>query len=199
MDVNTTSKHPTHFLRGVELVYEGMERWNIPSENWPYPTEYRVGTSNFDSYYAEVWVNGMDWQPTYWMIEHENLNPPRIYPFIMFEDNDDRSKFIDYDFGELICSCFWYRRNDVWIRKDIAESYYSDMVWPHLYVKKGSSFQGVQVLYEAFFEHASQPKVKFGINPMYVPERCMDEEHWNNWHTKKGHIGSVQESVRPVS
>ena len=62
LDVNTVSSYSTHFLRAVELIKKARETYKVPSENWPYPTQYRFGIPN-DNYYAEVWTDGMDWQP----------------------------------------------------------------------------------------------------------------------------------------
>ena len=60
IDVNITSKYSTHFLRAVELIMKAREEFKVASENWPSPTEYRFGIPQ-DNYYAEIWLDGMDW------------------------------------------------------------------------------------------------------------------------------------------
>jgi len=199
MNANTTSKHSTHFLRGVDLIYEGVEKYGIPSENWPYPTKYRLGDPLVDRYYAEVWVNGMDWQPSYWVIETDNYNEPIVYPFIIFNENEDRSKFNSSDFEDLIESCLWFRRNELWISHHPDNSVYNDTVWPFLYINPNSQRFNYEFLRDGYFEHGSQKKVDFVINSSYVPRRCKSEEHWNNRNKKTGHVGSLSESIRPVS
>ena len=94
LDVNTVSKHPTHFLRAVELIKKAREEFRVPSENWPHPTDYKFGIPN-DRYYAEIFTDGMDWQPSYWVIEDKQLEKPQIQPFVIFEYNEDREKFND--------------------------------------------------------------------------------------------------------
>ena len=68
MDQNTTNRFPTHFLRGVELVQDAREFYNVPSENWAYPTRFSYGWEG-GQYYAELWSDGMDWQSSFWLIE----------------------------------------------------------------------------------------------------------------------------------
>lgn len=164
--------HPTHFLRGVELVVEASERHNVPSENWPYPTQYRFGIP-MDDYYAEMWCNGMDWQPSFWILEEENLRDPRVYPFIIFEDYEDRAKMNDYDFAMLVKGSMYYRRDKFFIKRDNL-GVYTDLVWPFLKcIGKEQSF-GVTQLFE--FEHASQEPVQFWMNIDFVPGYVLDKE-----------------------
>lgn len=69
IDVNTTSKQSTHFLRAIELIKKARDDFRVPSENWPHPTEHRFGIPN-DHYYAEVWIDGMDWQSSYGLLRN---------------------------------------------------------------------------------------------------------------------------------
>ena len=184
LDVNTTSKTPTHFLRGVELIYNGMEEYNIPSENWPSPTGYTFGSPQ-QRYYAEIWVNGMDWQPTYWIIEEKELEKPTVYPLIIFSDNEDRSAFDDFDFGELLTACMQYRRDKFWVKHDDL-SIYSDTVWPFLniFTKKPLTFKCMK---DCYFQHASQPLVTFSMNLEFIPE-LYREKNSNNRNAKSEYI-----------
>jgi len=166
MDVNTTSKHPTHFLRAVELIKKGREEFKVPSENWPHPTEYRFGIPN-DLYYAEVWSDGMDWQPSYWVIEEKQLEKPQIQPFIIFNSNEARSKFHDYDFEQLIRAALWLRRDVLWIKQD-SVSYFSDSVWPYLTIINELTQYKKMTLCE--FEHASQERVLFLMNEDFISD-----------------------------
>ena len=168
IDVNTVSKYPTHFLRGVELILEGRTEFSIPSENWPHPIEDRFGMPN-DMYYAEIWVDGMDWQPSYWVIEEKKLENPKIKPFIIFKSNGDREKFYDYDFSELIKASLWYRR-DLFFIKQNDIGYFSDMVWPYLRVIDINDKSKHSNMTKVYVEHASQPKVEFLMNLDFIPD-----------------------------
>lgn len=169
---NTTSMYPTHFLRGVELVKQAGEQYKVPSENWPYPTHYRYGIP-VDNYYAEIWCNGMDWQPNYWVIEEANLEKPRIYPFIIFEDNEDRSRFNDYDFTMLVKGSLFYRQDLLYIKHNDL-GVYTDLTWPYLHcIGKDQQF-GVTQYFE--FRHASQESVNFWMNIDFVPAYILDKE-----------------------
>ncbi len=166
LDVNTVSRRPTHFLRAVELIKEAREEFNVPSENWPHPTEYCFGIPN-DYYYAEVWTDGMDWQPSYWVIEEANLETPKIQPLIIFEHHQQRDSFEDVYFSEFIHGMLYYRRDSKWIHhNDIG--YFSDATWPFLtFYKDELKFKKMK-LYA--FKHASQPRVVFWLNESFIPE-----------------------------
>ena len=169
---NTTSIHPTHFLRGVELIQLAMERHNICSENWPYPTQYRYGIP-VDNYYAEIWCNGMDWQPNYFVLEEANLEKPSVYPFIIFEDHSIRQKFNDYDFNMLIRGSLFYRQDKFFVKNNDL-GIYTDFTWPHLKCIDRKQQFGVTQLFE--FSHASQPPVQFWMNIDFVPSFVLDKE-----------------------
>lgn len=170
MDANTTSLHPTHFLRGVELVYNATRRFKAASENWPYPSQYRYGMP-MDHYYAEVWVNGMDWQANYWIIEEKNLEKPQIQPLIIFNSHEEENVFNHHDFGMLVLAAFYYRRDVTFVNKNQL-GVYNDLVWPYLSLFKD------EVRYEKCklfaYNHASQPRVVFWMNTDFVPEMVYD-------------------------
>lgn len=163
---NTTSIYPTHFLRGVELVVDATEKYNIPSENWPHPTDHRYGIP-VDDYYAELWVNGMDWQPTYWVIEEAQLNPPRIYPFIIFESNEEQSKFNSYDFTMLVKASLYYRRDLLFVKHNEL-GVFSDLTWP--YIKCIDDEQQFACTQKFEFAHASQEPIQFWMNIDFLPD-----------------------------
>jgi len=173
IDVNTTSANPTHFLRGVELVKRAGEEYNVPSENWPYPSEYRFGIPQ-DRYYSEIWVNGMDWQPSYWVIEEYQLEKPRIQPFIIFKTNEDRFRFNERDFKDLVMASLYYRRDILWMQTSIRDvptdlGHYTDSVWPYIsLIGYEEEYTKNMMLYN--FEHNSQPRVEFYMNRYFVPE-----------------------------
>lgn len=168
LDVNTVNKYPTHFARAVELITRARKHFGIPSENWPHPIEDRFGCPN-ENYYAEIWVDGMDWQPSYWVIEEKNLEKPQIQPFIMFKKNEDRSKFNDHDFSELIKASLWYRRDLFWVKQNDL-GYFTDVVWPFISVVNSDKTAMRSNLSRVFFEHASQKRVDFLMNLDFIPE-----------------------------
>ena len=85
--VNTVNREPTHFMRAYELIEKARSDFKVPSENWPHPLATRFGIPN-DCYYAEIWVDGMDWQPSYWIIEEAKLDKPKIQPLLIFNHNN---------------------------------------------------------------------------------------------------------------
>jgi hypothetical protein len=167
MNANTVSRNPTHFLRGVELIENGRQQYNVSSENWPYPTRYNLG-SPCERYYAEIWVDGMDWQPSYWIIEEVNLENPKVYPLLIFYENRDREIFNDYDFEMLVTGCMWYRRDKFWVKHNNL-GMFTDIVWPYLYLLE-TDYSAHFHMVKAYFEHASQPRVPFFINMNFIPE-----------------------------
>ena len=117
IDVNTVSNHPTHFLRAVELITQARTTFNVSSENWPHPSQHCYGIPN-DDYYAEMWTDDMDYQPSYWIIEEYDLDKPKIQPLIIFNSNEERNRFNDYDFSQLFKAIVYYRRDSVWAKKN---------------------------------------------------------------------------------
>jgi len=193
ISVNTASKNSTHFLRAVELIIQARQDFQVPSENWPNPTDMKFGTP-CDRYYAEVWTDGMDWQPSYWIIEEYHLEKPHIQPLIIFNHNEERSRFNDYDFKELVNAIFYYRRDFKWIGKNDL-GYYTDMIWPFLTLFKNENRHGFMKLYA--FEHASQKRVVFWLNEKLIPEvyrgrrKQAKEGYSDNRNSKAGHICSI--------
>lgn len=166
---NTTSLYPTHFLRGTELVEQATKDFLAASENWPYPSQHRFGIP-MDHYYAEVWVNGMDWQCNYWVIEEIHLEKPQIQPLIIFEDYDEEEKFNHHDFCMLIKGALYYRRDELFVQHE-DHGVYTDMTWPYL------TLIDDEVRYEKlmkfYFKHNSQRMVEFWMNPEFVPEHIL--------------------------
>lgn len=170
IDVNTSSKQPTHFLRAVQLIMEARGVFHVCSENWPYPTEHRFGQP-CDRYYAEVWIDGMDWQNSYWIIESDNYNSPKCYPLIIFHDHKNRDSFSEYDWGNLLKAIMYYRRDELWIKHGKLGGA-TDEVWPFLkFAQPPVTDEQTQSMYKAFFSHASQRPVEFYINTDFVPPR----------------------------
>jgi len=188
IDVNTTSLYPTHFLRGVELIEWARERYHVPSENWPHPLSYKFG-SPCERYYAEIWVDGMDWQPSYWAIEEKELEKPQVVPFIIFDDNRDREKFQPYDFDQLIHACLYYRRDKYWVNHN-DWGVGTDLIWPFL--RKVNDDITFETMGRYSFEHNSQQYIEFWMNPEFIPEEYRDrtwEDYRNNRDSKAGYIG----------
>jgi len=165
LDVNTVSRNPTHFLRAVELIKKARGEFKVYSENWPSPTKYKFGVPN-EKYYAEIWVDGMDWQPSYWIIEEHSLEKPEINPLIVFDSNEQRHLFNERDFEDFISAICWYRRDKFWVKHNDV-SYFCDSVWPYLF-RENKGPDGYESNY--YFEHASQPKVKFWLNSDFIPK-----------------------------
>lgn len=168
LDVNTTTTYPTHFLRAVELISKARNDYEIPSENWPSPTEYHYGMPD-DQYYCEVWVDGMDWQASYWILEKIKTNTPIIRPLMVFEQDSDRAKIHNRTFRDMLNAFFWYRRDNVWIKQD-GISYFSDMVWPYISPVETVEIYG-KILRKYYIGHASQKRVEFWLNEAFVPPR----------------------------
>jgi len=169
IDVNTTSRYPTHFLRAVELIKRARGQFGIPSENWPHPTGNKFGCPR-ERYYAEIWVDGMDWQPSYWVIEEKDLKSPLVSPFIIFKTNEIRDKFNEYDFSQLVYAALWYRRDEFWVKNDDL-GVYTDLIWPFLKVVNSNETAKMSNLTKVYFEHASQNKVTFLMNLDFIPEK----------------------------
>lgn len=180
---NTTSHTPTRFLQGVQLIIEGREHFNVPSENWPYPTVHTLGIPVNDSYYCEIWVDGMDWQASYWALEEKNLEKPSIVPFLIFENSED-DIFNQNDFHEFIQACLTYRRDKFWIQKNEL-GYFADSIWPFLYFSGSDAIKHRQMK-KYTFEHASQKPVTFWLNVNFIPEQYRQNKKVNKWLTKGG-------------
>lgn len=164
---NTTSSHPTYFLKGVDLIVEAREKFKVPSENWTYPTKHRMGTPG-DRYYAEIWEDGMDWQNSYWLIEAHNFDNPVCLPFLIFEDSRNQEMFNDYDFGMLIKAALYERRDRLWIQKD--DGFFNDTIWTYFHrVRPDIFMEETPNMAKFWVEHASQPSVQFYMNEDILP------------------------------
>jgi hypothetical protein len=194
LDVNTTSRYSTHFLRGVELIKKAREDFSVPSENWPQPTEYRFGSPN-DNYYAEVWLDGMDWQLSYWIIEEITYMSPQIQPLIIFNNHEERDRFNSCDFDDLLKAIMYFRRDLEWAyKKEVG--IFSDTIWPFLSLFKDELRYKKMKLYS--FKHASQQRVVFWLNESFIPSRekgyLSHEDHWDNRKSPKELVRSTQKS-----
>jgi hypothetical protein len=163
MYANTTSTYPTHFLAAISLIEKARGDFQLSSENWPYPTETKLGTPD-DEYYAEVWVDGMDWQHNYLVIEAVDFSEPVVHPLMRFESHEEQDKFNDFDFRALIKAMLRFRRNEKWVkRKDYRSDH--DTVWAFLKCVG----RGDKLFFNKYaFEHASQPLVIFEANPDFT-------------------------------
>lgn len=163
MYANTFSNYPTHFLQGVNLIQEARSKYSVASENWPYPTSYKIGEPiNKDLYYAEIWKDGMDWQHNYWIIESAKYNEPIAYPILKFSDHSEEEKFNSYDFSEFMRAILAYIR---YLNVEIeCPGSYNDIIWPFVFVEYKKNFW-----LKGFMEHSSQPRVSFEINENCVP------------------------------
>lgn len=169
IDVNTTSTYSTHFLRAVELIEKARKTFNIPSENWPYPTKNSIGSPD-DNYYAEIWSDGMDWQSSYWIIETVKGNDPVCLPFLIFEDVGNQVNFKSYDFNNLIKASLYERRDRLWIKQD--DGCFNDLIWAYFYkIEPEDIFKSPAIMKKYMVEHSSQPRVQFYMNIDFVPER----------------------------
>lgn len=191
---NTTSMFPTHFLRGTELIERATAEYDTYSENWPFPSQYRYGIP-MDKYYAEVWINGMDYQANHWVIEEVDLEKPQAKPLFMFEEHSEEEKFSNHDFGMLIKAALYYRRDCVFIKHNDL-GWYRDMVWPFL--KRVDDKVEFVVMQKFVYAHASQPPVHFWMNPEFIPnyvlERDKNEKNRSDRNAPKGFVGGVEKT-----
>jgi len=168
---NTTIGYPTHFPAALQLIQKGRKEFCVSSENWPYPTKYFLGKPDIDKYYAEIWVDGMDWQHNYWLIESVKWDEPRIQPLIIFASHDEEDKFNAYDFENFMMAILWLRRDELWI-KEHDHTRYSDEVWPFVHIgdEEFDIKRGKALMRCMYMEHASQPKVGFHLNDNCIHE-----------------------------
>lgn len=198
ISVNTTNKNPTHFLRAVELIERGRKLFGVPSENWPAPTRYKFGVPN-DYYYSELWIDGMDWQPTYWAIEQFSYEDPIINPLLIFSNHTKRELFNEYDFEQMVMAMFHFRR-DKFVLKLNDSTIYNDMVWPFLKLIDAEPRCG---LIPVKFSHASQNAVEFWVNHAFIPDEYLergveDENNRDNWYTPTGFNRGIQKGQSEV-
>lgn len=166
MSNNTTTKYPSHFPKAISLIEGALNQYDLHTENWSYPSEYRFGIPK-DEYYAEVWHNGMDWQSNYFLIETSNFSPPTCVPLIVFED--DRPHRVDFKyFSDLVNACLHYRREITWFGKQNGDQYYHDQVWPFVW-KFSPEIHKHKVMLKMGMCLADQRPVEFLINENCVP------------------------------
>jgi hypothetical protein len=164
---NTTSYNYTHFPMAASLIIEARKKFNIGSEDWSYPTDHRIGYAG-DSYYAEVWYDGMDWTKNFWVVETCKYNNPSVLPLMVFDEINNYSKFNKYDFKELVSALLSVRRDNLWLHlKDYDR--YNDIAWPYLHILKKELVESG--LMECYYEHGSQEHVEFLLNPVFLPPR----------------------------
>ena len=202
-NVNTTSKNPTHFLAAVELIHEAHPALEIPNENWPGPTQIRLGTPRTDAYYAEVWNDGMDYQRTYWAIESVLYENPVALPLLVFQDHESRDNFNDYDFNELLMGMLWHRRATTWFEKQnmpYDSGVYNDTVWPFLNTVPNAhppSIGGCAGLEPYSFQHASQCQVFFFANPLFIRPKGVSRYSLSIGDSNKASVESKPLDQRP--
>jgi len=160
---NTVSKQPTHFVMAVELIKNARQKHNIASENWAYPVLSFGDPKNDEyKYYAEVWVDGMDWNSTYWLLESASRESPKCYPMIRFSHNEERDKLNSRELEQIFTAIMWARRNHLWIKSGDPTGVYNDTVWPFLEFKIGVEDS---LWINAFYSYVIQNRVKlFLIN-----------------------------------
>lgn len=168
---NDLAQFPTHFLAGPQLIKEGREKYGIISENWAYPTMTYVGAPK-DDYYAEVWVDGMDWQNTYWLLEHAYYTTPVAIPLIVFSSIDEEKEFNPFDLHNIFRAAMIYRRNLLGpMHNGVLRNEFFDSVWPYLHlVSEGPTVNETTTDLASFmFTHSSQKPVTFYLNKTCVP------------------------------
>ena len=171
---NSCTSNPTYFPAALALIQEARKRYGVASENWPYPTRHNFGDSR-DHYYVEVWVDGMDWQHNYWLIEKSNFEDPQIYPLIIFDSHDEEDKFNSYDFEQLLLAIMFARRSPLLEFHD-----FHDTVWPYVY--KGDPHPKIESMYRCYIKHNSQPYVEFWMNTTYLDDYLKE---WPRWTKEK--------------
>jgi len=162
---NTTTVHPTHFVRAVELIKKATEEFGLCSENWIYPTPFRIGAPR-DHYYAEIWYNGMDWQNNYWLIEERGVDGIKCEPFVVFPHHSVEAKF--NEMREFFRAALYYRRDTVWAKKDPIWIF-NDTVWSFTWRCDPEDRKYKDSCVKVGMYHASQPPVEFHINEGCVP------------------------------
>lgn len=168
---NDVSQFSTHFLAGPLLIKEERERYKLTSENWTYPTMTYLGSPR-DDYYAEVWVDGMDWQNTYWLLEQANYDEIKAVPLLVFSSIGEEKRFNPSYMHNLFRAMMTYRRNLMGPLLDGSRrNAYFDSIWPYLYLvsEEATANETATDLARFLFTHASQPPVTFYLNKVSVP------------------------------
>jgi len=165
IDNNTILQHPTYFSRGIELIGKAHEEiTSLPTENWCFPIGAHFGDPAHDRYYAEVWMDGMDYNYIYWIIERHSLGTPTAQPLFFFEDTKDRGSIPDSEFKTLCNAIMYYRRAIKWLKEE-PKGFYCDSIWPYLKpVEPFTQMDSPNYMVKYAFEHGSQPRAEFYIN-----------------------------------
>ena len=98
MHNNTLSNFSTRFLRAVELVkvargYARDVNLDVCTENWAYPVMNFGGPGS--PYYAEIWIDGMDWQNNYYLLEadmYDEVLEPSVMMIFHSHGEKDRCR-----------------------------------------------------------------------------------------------------------
>jgi hypothetical protein len=167
---NDVSQFHTHFLAGPELIRAGRDKYGIASENFAYPTMTSVGGAK-DDYYAEIWVDGMDWHNTYWILEHAYYETSVAIPLLVFRNINEERSFNPFDMHDLFRAAMTYRRNRLGrVNRSTEWTPFRDRIWPNLYlVSDNTTSEMSKDLASFVFEHNSQPAVTFYMNKTCVP------------------------------
>jgi hypothetical protein len=167
---NDISQFPTHFLAGPQLIKSSRELHGLTSENYTYPTMTYLGSPR-DEYYAEIWVDGMDWQNTYWLLEQANHGERKAVPFLVFSSIDEEKQFNPLDMHNLFRAMMSYRRNLTGPLSVLIRSTYFDSIWPYLYLvdENAAPNEKAPDLGRFLFTHNSQTPVTFYLNKISVP------------------------------
>ena len=175
MENNTVAPFPTRFLMGVELIRQTRGYYSIASENWVYPI--RSFGYHKDPYYAEIWSGcEMDWEKNFWILEQHGTKSPLTYPLLLFRKREEREKFNEYDFDNLLEGLMYLRRfsiqrdkSTIVLSKDIG--YHWDGVFVFLHIIEPIVDKK---MHRCCFVHASQERVEFWLNTGLLPLHEMD-------------------------
>lgn len=166
MDNNTVSKIHTHFLQGVSIIEEARKKYLIAFKNWTYPLKH-YGDPHFDDYYAEIWIDGMDDNVIYWLLEKSSSNSHKVIPLLKFNNTEDRNDFNDQDFYKLLEALVWKSKA---IKQDLDQKrYYIDNPWGYMNMSKDDSeTHGGELYIKCVYEHSSQEAVVFWVNNKFL-------------------------------
>ena len=177
VECNGVLSKPTYMLAALQLIKKARDFYSVSSENWPYP--FMSFGHYEDPYYAEIWVDGMDYQHSYWLLEALVFEVPEIIPFIIFNSHTEEDKFNLFDKEELFKALLWKRRNSILFSKVpekflgyLVDGRFFDTILPYLKIgEKRNIDKPAAIFKNASFEHASQPKVEFWVNEELTSNR----------------------------
>lgn len=168
---NTVSSVITRFLMGPSIIEAARKCYDdFGSEGWSYPVN--AFGDHRDGYYAEIWIDGMDWNTNIWVIEAIRYASPTAILLAHFEKSEHFDKFAESK--ELWNACLWHRRNKAWLDDAAGEYIYRDTVWSWLspMEPKSSDRHGIR---RFVFSHASQSAVMLLLNTLFVPEYILEK------------------------